>query len=107
MINEYKHIITQLQYYGYKWSCLGLAEDLRMPFIQRWHDDLIELKKAGYIRRFDYLPSDYRIITRILKYNHKYNNSVQFGLIDAKGKKARKMSSKFGLLARLFVRIRM
>ena len=107
MTDLLKYVVAQLQFYGYKWNCMRLEEQSRMTFIKKWAEDLSELKAKGFIRRFDYLPSDYKIIKMILNYSSEYAQSSQFGLYETKEKKARKMTSKFGFAARWFVRIRM
>lgn len=107
LTDRLKYVITQLQFYGYKWNCMRLNEEKRMLFIKKWAEDLSDLKSKGFIRRFDYLPSDYKIIKQLLKHGKEYTHSSQFGLVDSKEKKARNITSKIGFIARWFVRIRM
>ena len=69
--DHYKYIITQLQFYGYKWNCIRLDEECRKTFLQIWKKELIKQKQNSLIRRFDYIPSDYKIIKNVMKYNEK------------------------------------
>ncbi len=104
--DRYKRIIAQLQYFGYKWNCMRLDEEYRMEFIVHWSGEFSALEKEGIVRRFDYLPSDYRIVRNIIDHCGEYTTSEQFGLIESKDKNTRKKSSRFGFLARWFVRMR-
>lgn len=107
IVDQFKFVIAQLQFYGYKWNCMRLEEQSRMLFIKKWAEDLSELKRKGFVRRFDYLPSDYKIIKAIIDHSRDYTQSSQFGLVESKEKKARRITSKVGYAARWFVRIRM
>lgn len=104
--DRYKHILTQIQYYGYKWNCMRLEEEYRMEFIRQWSEDFKKLEERGLIRRFDYLPSDYRILRNVLRNAGRFTTSAEFGLIDSKDKNTRRKTSRFGFLARWFARIR-
>ena len=103
---RYRHIIPQLQYFGYKWNCMRLDEEYRMEFIRRWSEEFRRLEDEGNIRHFDYLPSDWRIIRNVIDRCGEFTKSEEFGLIESKDKNTRKMSSRFGFAARWFVRLR-
>lgn len=104
--DRYRHIIPQLQYFGYKWNCMRLDEEYRMEFIRRWSEEFRRLEEEGNIRHFDYLPSDWRIIRNVIDCCGEFTKSEEFGLIESKDKNTRKMSSRFGFAARWFVRLR-
>ena len=104
--DRYKYLLAQIQFYGYKWNCMRLDNQYRMEFIEQWTKDFRHLNEEGVIRRFDYMPSDYRILSRILKNDGSLKNPSDFGLIDSKDKNTRSMSEKFSFAARWFVRFR-